>query len=78
MHGADALGVGQDRLLLLHPDGLAVLLVDVLETRDGGVVLHEADSWGERDNDRDVEVQVALAALLARRERATGVLEERG
>jgi hypothetical protein len=61
--------VRQDRIFLLHADRIAVLLEDVLQTRNRRVVLHEADSRGERDDDGDVEREVALARLLARRER---------
>lgn len=70
MEEPELLGVGEDRLLLLHALGLAVLLVDVLQTRDGRVVLDEAYAGRERDDDRDVEEEVAFATLLARRERA--------
>ena len=68
MKEPELLGVGEDRLLLLHALRFAMLLVDILKTRDGGVVLDKTNARGERDDDGDVEEKVALPALLAGRE----------
>ena len=66
----DSLRVRDDRIFLLHADHLAVLLEDVLETRDRRVVLDEPDAGREGDGDRDAEEQVALSALFPCRQRA--------
>ena len=70
MEEAKLLGVSEDGLFLLHALRLAVLLVNVLQTRDRGVVFDEANAGGERDDDGDVEEEVALPTLLPSRERA--------
>lgn len=72
MERPDALRVREDRVLFLHADQLAVLLVDVLQTGDRCVVLDEPDAGSEWDDDGDVEGQIAFATFLAGRERAKG------
>jgi hypothetical protein len=47
-----------------------VLLPDVLQRRDRGVVLDQAEARRERDREGHVEGEIALAGLLATTERA--------
>ena len=70
MHRADALGVGEDGVLLAEAERLAVVLQHLLQRRDGSVALNDSHARRERHNHGDGELEIPLTRLLAVRERA--------
>lgn len=70
MQCTDALAVSKQRIFLLDANRLAVLLENILQTRDRRVILNQAHTRCDRNNDGNRERQVALTALFASRQRA--------
>ena len=69
MENSNSLSVSENGIVLLHSDRFAVLLVDILQTDDRGVVLDKSHSWSERNRDRNIEREIAFSTFLASSER---------
>lgn len=64
MQSSDPLRVGEDWIFLPHPNAITVLLEDILQTRNRSVILNETNTRCEGNDDRNVEEEISLPALL--------------